>query len=146
MKDIKRTRLAIALAQALGALALATAAHAQQKIEKIEVTGSNIKRIDSETPSPVTVITREQIQNSGQRDIGELLRSVTAASAGSQLDQTSNSFSNGAQTVSLRGLGSAGTLVLLNGRRITAGAYADPNTGNSTVYNLNAIPIDAIDR
>jgi iron complex outermembrane recepter protein len=146
MKHINRKRLAIATAQALGALALATAAQAQQRIEKIEVTGSNIKRIDAETPSPVTVVTREHIQNSGTRDIAELLRNVSAASAGSQLDQTSNSFSNGAQTVSLRGLGSAGTLILLNGRRVTPGAYADPNTGNSTVYNLNAIPIDAIER
>lgn len=123
----------------------ATTAHAQ-RIEKIEVTGSNIKRIDTETPSPVTIITREQIRESGQRDIAELMRNTAAVSAGSQIDQSSNSFSNGAQTVSLRGLGSASTLVLLNGRRIAPSAFADPNTGNSTVYNLNSIPIDAIDR
>src|SRR5688572_20988694 len=146
MKHIKRTRLAIALAQALGALALATAAHAQQRIEKIEVTGSNIKRIDAETPSPVVTITREQIRESGQRDVAELLRSVSAANAGSLIDNSSGSFSAGAQTVALRGLGSAGTLVLVNGRRMTPAAFADPNNGNSTVYNINAIPIDAIDR
>ena len=142
MQNINKRRLAIALSAAF----VATGAFAQQHAEKIEVTGSNIKRIDTEAPSPIVVITREQIQTSGQRDIAELLRSVTAASAGSQLDNTSNSFSNGAQTVSLRGLGSASTLVLLNGRRITPSAYADPNTGNSTVYNLNSIPFDAIDR
>ena len=95
----------------------ATTAHAQ-RIEKIEVTGSNIKRIDTETPSPVTIITREQIRESGQRDIAELMRNTAAVSAGSQIDQSSGSFSAGAQTVSLRGLGSASTLVLLNGRRI----------------------------
>src|SRR3954471_7535973 len=146
MRNLNKKRLTLALAQALGVAFIATAAHGQQHAEKIEVTGSNIKRIDTETPSPVTVITREDIQRSGQRDLAEVLRNVTAASAGSQLDNSSNSFSNGAQTISLRGLGSAATLVLLNGRRMTAAAYADPNTGNSTVYNLNAIPVDAIDR
>ena len=102
--------------------------------------------MDSETPSPVVTITREQIQRSGQRDIAELLRNIPAVSAGSQLDMAANSFSSGAQTVSLRGLGSAGTLVLINGRRMTPSAYADPNTGNSVVYNLNSVPVDAIER
>jgi iron complex outermembrane receptor protein len=147
MKKMINKRLALALAHALGAVALTTTAvHAQQVSERIEVTGSNIKRIDTETPSPVTIITRDQIQQSGQRDIAELLRNVSAASAGSQQDNSSGSFSGGAQTISLRGLGSASTLVLLNGRRMAPAAYADPNTGNSTVYNLNSIPIDAIER
>lgn len=147
MKTMKRTRLVAAMALCFGASAV-TQAQAQQtqQVEKIQVTGSNIKRIDTETPSPVVTITREQIRQSGQRDIAELLRNVSAASAGSQLDNSSNSFSNGAQTVSLRGLGSAGTLVLLNGRRMTPSAFADPNTGNSTVYNLNSVPVDAIER
>ena len=133
------------VATAVAAALAAGAAHAQQT-GRIEVTGSNIKQIDTETPSPVAIITREQIQNSGTRDIAELLRNLSIASAGSQMDQSANSFSNGAQTVSIRGLGSAGTLVLVNGRRMTPSAYADPNTGNSTVYNLNAIPMDAIQR
>ena len=150
MKTIKRTRLVAAVAHCLGMAVVTTAAHGQATatapVERIQVTGSNIKRVDSETPSPIVTITREQIRQSGTRDIAELLRNVTAASAGSQMDNTSNSFSNGAQTVSLRGMGSASTLVLLNGRRIAPGAYADPNTGNSTVYNLNSIPVDAIER
>ena len=143
----KRTRrLAATVAHCLGAAVIATGAHAQATTERIEVTGSNIKRVDAETPSPVVTITREQIQHSGQRDIAELLRNIPAVSAGSQLDNAANSFSSGAQTVSLRGLGSAGTLVLLNGRRMTPAAYADPNTGNSVVYNLNSVPVDAIER
>ncbi|HYC37034.1 MAG TPA: TonB-dependent receptor [Usitatibacter sp.] len=128
------------------ALAAAATSAAAQQTGRIEVTGSNIKRIDTETPSPVTVITREQIRDSGQRDVAELLRNVSAANAGSLIDNSSGSFSAGAQTVSLRGLGSAGTLVLVNGRRMTPAAFADPNNGNSTVYNINSIPIDAIDR
>lgn len=143
---MKMTRLGAAMAHCLGVAMVATAAHAQAPAERIEVTGSNIKRVDTETPSPVVTITREQIQRSGQRDIAELLRNIPAVSAGSQLDNASNSFSSGAQTVSLRGLGSAGTLVLINGRRMTPAPYADPNTGNSVVYNLNSVPVDAIER
>jgi iron complex outermembrane receptor protein len=146
MKTMKMTRLGAAMAHCLGAALVATAAHGQATTERIEVTGTNIKRVDSETPSPVVTITREQIQRSGQRDIAELLRNIPAVSAGSQLDNAANSFSSGAQTVSLRGLGSAGTLVLVNGRRMTPSAYADPNTGNSVVYNLNSVPVDAIER
>ena len=148
---MRRKAMASALVSALGAgfaLTAATSGFAQQaqKVEKIEVTGSNIKRTDTESPSPVAIITRDEIQRSGTRDIAELLRNISAASAGSQIDNISGSFSGGAQTVSLRGLGSSSTLVLLNGRRITPAAYADPNTGNSTVYNLNSIPLGAIER
>ena len=145
MNKMKQKRLCMALAGLGTVVFISTGVQAQQT-ERIEVTGSSIKRIDTETPSPVVVVTREQIQQSGQRDIAELLRNVSAASAGSQIDNSSGSFSGGASTVSLRGLGSAGTLVLLNGRRMSPAAYADPNTGNSTVYNLNSIPVDAIDR
>lgn len=146
MDTTRPTRLAAAVAHCLGAAMIAGTANAQAPAERITVTGTNIKRIDAETPSPVITITREQIRDSGQRDIAELLRSVSAASAGSLIDNSSGSFSAGAQTIALRGLGSAGTLVLLNGRRMTPAAFADPNNGNSTVYNINSIPIDAIDR
>src|SRR5258708_2908023 len=147
MKTANRRRLALAMAHALGVVGMtATAVQAQQVMEKIQVTGSNIKRIDTETPSPVTIITREQIQQSGQRDIAELLRNGSAASAGSIQDNFSGSFSGGAQTVSLRGLGAAPTLVLLNGRLLAPAAYADPNTGNSTIYTLQLNPILSIGR
>ncbi len=141
---MQRTRIAAAVV----ALFAAGSVQAQAPVarEKIEVTGSNIKRVDTETASPVSVITREQIRESGKRDVAELLRTYSAANAGSQLDNFSGNFSAGAQTVSLRGLGSAGTLVLVNSRRMSPSAFADPNNGNSTVYNINAIPIDAIDR
>jgi len=46
----------------------------------------------------------------------------------------------------MRDLGSSSTLILLNGRRITASAYADPNQGKSAVYDLNSIPVSAIER
>ena len=64
----------------IGSIATAFAAHAQQaqKVDKIEVTGSNIKRVDSETPSPIQVITRDDIQKSGANSVAELLRDEAA--------------------------------------------------------------------
>ena len=96
-----------------------TPATAPQKIERVEVTGSNIKRVESEGSAPIQVITREEIERSGKQTITEMLRTLPTNAGGGLNDITgSNSFSSGASTVSLRGLGSAATLVLLNGRRI----------------------------
>jgi iron complex outermembrane receptor protein len=152
MKHIQRKKLANALVQALGAgIALsvvATGALAQaQKVEKIEVTGSNIKRVDTETSAPVTIITREEIERTGKTTITELLRSIPQNLTGGLNDLTgSNSFSSGASTISLRGLGSTATLVLLNGRRIAPYGLADPNFGQSAVVNLDSLPLDVVDR
>ncbi|MCS6996936.1 MAG: hypothetical protein NZ533_08305 [Casimicrobiaceae bacterium] len=49
----KRKQVAVAVGLALGAVVLASGAFAQQRVEKVEVTGTNIKRIDSETAAPV---------------------------------------------------------------------------------------------
>jgi len=153
MKDIRRNKLAYALVHALGAgvaVSMAmNAAYAQQaqKVEKIEVTGSNIKRIDTETAAPVQIITREEIERSGKTTITELLRSLPQNLTGGLNDLTgSNSFSSGASTVSLRGLGSTATLVLLNGRRVAPYGLADPNFGQSGVVNLDSLPLDVVDR
>ncbi|MEO7761349.1 MAG: TonB-dependent receptor, partial [Casimicrobiaceae bacterium] len=140
----KPKKLTVAVMVALGVVSLAQAQTATT--EKTVVTGSNIRRVDSETPSVVQVITAEEIRSTGSRDLGEVLRNIAANSAGGQTDQSSNSFSSGATSVSLRGLGSASTLLLVNGRRISPSAYADPNLGKSTIYNLSTIPIDAIER
>ena len=118
-----------------------------QKFEKIEVTGSNIKRVDAETASPIQIITAEDIKRSGKQTVTEVLRALPSAGQGGLNDLTgANSFSSGASTVSLRGVGSAATLVLLNGRRIAPYGLADPNFGQSAAVNLDAIPFDAIDR
>ena len=151
MKQIKRKKLLAALMSALGAglLLAATGAGAQQaqRVEKIEVTGTNIKRTDLETPSVVQVITREQIERSGATSVAELLREVPAIAGGSAQDfDGGTGFQRGNQTASLRGLGSVATLVLLNGRRIAPAPYADPNLGQGSSYNLNTIPISAIER
>jgi iron complex outermembrane receptor protein len=149
--QIKRKKLSAALIGVFGAGFLWAAGEASaqqaQRVEKIEVTGTNIKRTDTETPSVVQVITREQIEKSGATSVAELLRNVPAIAGGSVQDfDRGTGFNSGNATASLRGLGSVATLVLLNGRRIAAAPVADPNSGQGTAYNLNTIPLSAIER
>jgi iron complex outermembrane receptor protein len=112
------------------------------ELDRVQVTGSRIKRVDIEGSTPVTVISREDIDFSGDSTVSELLRSSTFNSFGSFRDASGygNGFS-GTSFVSLRGLGSQRTLVLLDGRRLSA----FPGGGGDSV-DLNLIPIDMIER
>src|SRR5258708_35849488 len=75
-------RLSLAVVQALGAglaVTLAVPAQAQVQAERIEVTGSHIKRIESETALPVTVITRGDIERMGAVATEDILKRNTAS-------------------------------------------------------------------
>jgi iron complex outermembrane recepter protein len=112
----------------------------------VYITGSNLKRTAKEGTAPVQVITIKDIRDTGAATVTELMRLVPAMGSDQNLDTNDGSFSRGVSTASLRGLSSSATLILLNGRRMTPAAYADPNDGNSTMYDLNAIPLSALDR
>ncbi len=150
MKQLKRKTLSGALIQALGTgvalsvIATVAAAQQTQKVEKIEVTGSNIKRVDVETVAPVEIITKEQIERTGQATVAEVIRNIPAAVSGSFNESFSHSFAPGASGVSLRGLGQKTTLVLVNGRR-TAG-YGFAQNLQDTFVDLNSIPTSAVER
>jgi iron complex outermembrane recepter protein len=126
-----------------GSLALsslpANAQTAPQSTERIEITGSSIKRIDAETALPVSVITRADIERSGATTAQDLVNLVPSNFGGGVV--ANNVGATGvASTANLRSLGSKYTLVLLNGRRIANYAF-----GNSPV-DLNSIPLSAIER
>ena len=90
-----------------------------QKLERIEITGSSIKRIDAETAVPLTVVTRESIDKSGASNVQELVDRLSSNNGGGRsLGQSiGDSNATGQSGASLRGLGRERTLVLLNGRR-----------------------------
>ena len=108
-------------------------------LERVTVTGSRIKRTDIEGALPVTVITRDEIDNSGYTSAGEFIRQLPFNSFGSYRPQSGSSF-GGAAEVNLRGLGASRTLVLVNGRRLPKA----PQTGASN--DLNIIPLGAVER
>ncbi|CDG86007.1 TonB-dependent receptor domain-containing protein [Janthinobacterium agaricidamnosum] len=148
MKNIAFKRSVVAVALTLGSshVVMAQASPAEPAVHKVFVTGSNIKRAEKEGSSPVQIVGARDIATTGATTVAELLHSIPAFGSGASVDVIDGGFSRGAATASLRGLGSSSTLVLLNGRRIAASAYADPNQGKSAVYDLNAIPLSAIER
>ncbi len=118
-----------------------------QRGEKVEVTGSSIKRIDAETALPVQIITREEINRLAPQNTEQLLKTISATNTTGalQVSNASGATTSGASTVSLRGLGSKRTLVLVNGRRIAPfGSIA--GGGGAASVDVNSIPISAIER
>ncbi|HRQ65763.1 MAG TPA: TonB-dependent receptor [Xanthomonadaceae bacterium] len=138
-------RLGLLAGAAVGTAMIAAPVVAQDdatELDRIEVTGSRIKRTDIEGPLPVTVISREDIERAGDLNVGDVLRYSTFNTSGSFTQ--SSGFAGGAQGISeidLRGLGSQRTLVLMDGRRIAN----SPGLGSAS-QNLNTIPLAAIER
>lgn len=124
---------------------LAADAGPGRTLDAVQVTGSNIKRTDTETANPVQVIDREQIAASGKQTTAELLRSISANTGGGSNETQNSGWSSGAAGIGLRGLSSKNTLILLNGRRLAN--YGFPNGGLSdTFVNINALPLVAVER
>eukprot|EP01133_Synstelium_polycarpum_P023360 gene23360-28007_t len=112
-------------------------------IQRVEITGSSVKRVDAETSLPVQVVTKADIARTGATSTEELMQSISAfSSAGGTTNATGAGTSTGGlSSISLRGLGSTRTLVLVNGRRLAAFAGSD-----GASVNVNAIPLAAIER
>jgi len=146
---LKRTTLAKSLLLAFGGTTAlyggaAIAQQTTQELQRVTVTGSNIKRTDTETASPVQVLTRDDIEKTGKQSIQEVLRGITADGQGSIPSSFSNGFASGSAAVSLRGLGVNSTLVLVNGRRMTTYGLADD--GTRSFVDLNSLPLEAVER
>ncbi|MEQ4576426.1 MAG: TonB-dependent receptor, partial [Gammaproteobacteria bacterium] len=111
----------------------------------VTVTGSNIKRSDSEGPNPVQVIERQQLERSGKQTVADALRSISANTGNATNETTNNGWASGSAGIGLRGLSQKNTLVLLNGRRLAN--YGFPANGlGDTFVNLNALPLAAVER
>ena len=111
----------------------------KDKVEKISVTGSRIKRQDMTGSSPLTIIGREEIANTGAQTVTDIVKDLPAAIGNSTTTSTTNGGGGGSGNIALRGLDSSSTLVLLNGRRLPVDA-----AGSSP--DLNSIPVAAIER
>src|SRR5437016_990832 len=149
MKNPDTRRIASTLSIAFGAAwvtaLIAPAAFAQQTIERVEITGSSIKRIDAETALPVQVVTRQEIEATGSVNVEQFLQGLGVALQGnsnSVAATASGATTGGVSSVSLRGLGSQRTLVLIDGKRVSAGGTLT----DSTTVDVNHIPVAAIER
>jgi iron complex outermembrane receptor protein len=144
----KRKAVAQAVSFAIAYAAFGAAAIAQDapsgSIQRVEVTGTSIKRASAETASPVQVVTREDLAKSGKGTVAEYLQTLTADGAGSLPTGFGNGFAAGSTAISLRGLGATSTLVLLNGRRMAPFARADD--GQKSFTDLSTVPMEAVER
>lgn len=149
MKTLAKNLLAKAIQFALlgaGSVAVSGAALAADDVEaeRIEVTGSKIKRTDIEGPSPVVVIDAEQINARGFSTVQDVLGAMTQ-NTGGQIDQSQTfGFTPGASAVDLRGFGAGRTLVLLDGRRMPK--YPIGLGGTDAFVDLSTIPAAAVER
>ncbi|TCV98945.1 TonB-dependent receptor plug domain-containing protein [Biostraticola tofi] len=116
----------------------------EQDLGKITVTGSRIPRAQTEGPSPVTVITGEEMAARGYRNVYDALATQTQNTGMTQGEDFGNTWQPAANSISLKGLGPNHTLVLVNGRRLAD--YPNAYEGNVNFTNLANIPSVIIDR
>ncbi|MBB3954977.1 TonB-dependent receptor plug domain-containing protein [Novosphingobium sediminicola] len=121
----------------------ATAATASEP-ETIVVTGTLFRRTNTETPSPVTVLTSESLIKAGITNASDAIRSISADGAGSIGSGFQSGFSAGGSAVSLRGLGVSSTLVLVDGLR--SANFPLNDDGHNAYVDLNSIPFSLIDK
>jgi iron complex outermembrane recepter protein len=147
---LKRTLLSRSLLTALGGSAALSgvSSFAQQPdtavLERVIVTGSNIRRTDAETPSPVQVISADDLKKSGYTSVSEVLRNITANGQGTLSQSFSGAFASGASGLSLRGLTVGATLVLIDGHRMAP--YPIGDDGQRSFVDISNIPFDAVER
>jgi len=149
----RHTRLSVALLSLLvgASLPLTTptaqaqtaAGDAPTDLNSIQVIGSRIKRAQVEGPSPVTIISSEQMENEGHASVFEALETLVMAS-GEIETELSGGFSANAHPLNLRGLGPGRSLLLIDGRRATD--YPFPYNGRSNFQNFGNIPSGAVER
>jgi iron complex outermembrane recepter protein len=129
----------VAMAAAAWAAAFANGPAQAQPEQRIEITGSSIKRIASEGALPVLTLTKADIERSGATSVRDLIQSLPVMQGFTTASDSVNGGAGGTTTASLRNLGSTYTLVLLNGRRLA------PFNSGSTV-NLEQLPLAAVER
>ena len=112
--------------------------------QEIVITGSLLRRTNTETPSPVTVLSEESLTRAGLTNVNDAIRSVSADSAGSISTGFQNGFSGGGAAVSLRGLGVSSTLLLIDGLR--SANFPINDDGHNAYVDLNSIPFSLIER
>ena len=144
-------RLMFSGAAVLGVGMLAQPVMAQQAdsttaapVQRVEITGSSIRRVDAETPSPVQVITAEDLKKSGYTSISQVLQNITANGQGTLSQGFPQAFAGGASGISLRGLTTSATLVLIDGHRMAP--YPLSDDGQRSFVDISNIPFDVIER
>ncbi|MET3135160.1 iron complex outermembrane receptor protein [Oxalobacteraceae bacterium GrIS 1.11] len=148
----KSVRLMFVGGLAISAGIMAQSAFAQEskqeteKVQRVVVTGSAIKRVDSETAAPIEIFTKKDIDRTGATSVSELIKNLASIDISDQGELSGNSPSgSGSANIKMRGLSERNVLVLLNGRRLPTNALAD-GSGAGAAVDVNVIPVSALER
>lgn len=142
-KAVSFCLFALSTATVSGAV-VAQEAGVNNDVERIEVTGSRIKRTDMENASPVVVIGSEDIEKGGFNSVQDVLGNLSQNSGGSMTQQEVHGFTPAASSVNLRGVGAGRVLTLINGKRVPK--YPFGAGGSDSFVDTANIPMGAIER
>jgi len=134
---------AAAMFASTGSFAAASDDASDQALSEVVVTGSRIGRTDLDTPSPVQVVTAEDIANSGYTSVSDVLHALTANGQGNLNQSFGGAFAAGAAGVSLRGMTVDATLVLIDGHRMAD--YPISDDGQRSFVDVANLPLSVID-
>jgi iron complex outermembrane receptor protein len=146
----KKKPIALILAHAIGvgafvAIPAVAIAQTSDSVEKVTITGSAIKRIESEGALPVQVINRAAIEQTGSKSVAELIQNLPSIQGFTQISTSVGGGGGGFSGASIHNIGETRTLILLNGHRVASWA-GQTLTGAGAGIDLNSIPLSAIDR
>ncbi|MDY0020876.1 TonB-dependent receptor domain-containing protein [Arenimonas caeni] len=141
---VSRRRLVLAVSLAVASLpALAAPAPAPAPepatLDEVVVTASGFEQVIREAPASISIITREQLETKPWHGLAEALADVEGIDVGAAVDKT------GAPSISIRGMPSDYTLILVDGRRQNAAGNVTPNNFGGTANNFIP-PLSAIQR
>ncbi|MCL1043458.1 MULTISPECIES: TonB-dependent receptor plug domain-containing protein [Shewanella] len=140
----KAVRFALISGAATAAMsAPAVYAADEDSVERIQVTGSRIKRTDMETATPVTVMSAEDMAKQGFTNVQDALESLTSTTS-AMTTQSVHGFTPAASSISLRGAGANRTLTLINGKRLNQ--YPKPSGGTDNFVDTANLPMEAVQR
>ncbi|MDE1165370.1 MAG: TonB-dependent receptor [Pseudomonas sp.] len=125
--------------------AVVAPAPATTQLQRVEVTGSAIRRVDAETAVPITILRADALRKQGVTTTAELVQRITGSNSISNATGSVGGFTGGASFADMRGIGANKTLILLNGRRLANNALSGTQSQGGAV-DLNMIPFAAIDR
>ncbi len=139
----KKTKLTQALLVAFGGGMMMGVLAPVAKAQRVEITGSSIRQISSESALPVTVLKTDDLARAGVTNAEQALAFITSNQSVTNSAASVGSSNGGASYADLRGLGAGRTLVLINGKRMINNPY---DGGVGTAVDLNTIPYGAVER
>jgi iron complex outermembrane recepter protein len=150
--SLKRVVWLIAAATLTGTLWSASAGAQQapstanpdnEVLQTVVITGTLLKRTDVETPSPVQIISADDLKDSGYTNVSDVLRNISANGSGTLSQGFGQAFAAGASGIALRGLSVGDTLTLIDGERMVA--YPLSDDGERSFVDVTAIPFNAVE-